>query len=110
MRSFFPLLLALATTASAQNAAQPSLIPKPVSLELRPGQCNLECPWSVEGDPTVSRALLDQLGAEVSAMHPPSTLQCFAPLSITLRLFLPDTVLPSEYYALAVREGVVFTG
>ena len=74
-------------------------------MELLPGLCNLECPWSVEGDPGVSRAFLDQLGAELNPLHPPSTLQCFAPFRISFRLFTSDTVLPSEYYQLAVRSS-----
>ncbi|MCB9165716.1 MAG: family 20 glycosylhydrolase, partial [Flavobacteriales bacterium] len=81
----------------------PAIIPSPVEYRVEEGRCNLQCPWSIEFDSGVPKALEDLLEDELTRLHGPQVLQCFAPFRIRFQLFTPDTLLPAEYYALAVR-------
>ena len=96
--------------AVAQNGPLPELIPLPQDIQLEKGTLDLRCPWMVEVDGEELSTFGTRLEKEIAPLHPISDINCFAPMRITLRAIVPDTVLPDEWYALSVQQdGIVLT-
>ncbi len=101
------VLLLLASCSNAQPPFAPGLIPLPAQLQLDHGTLDLRCPWSVQ----VSRDRYNDLGQqferEIASLHPVSEIDCLVPMTIALQVVTPDTILPNEWYALAVLSDKI---
>ena len=96
--------------AVAQNGPLPELIPLPQDIQLEKGTLDLRCPWVVEVDGEALSAFRNRLEKEIAPLHPVSDINCFVPMRIKLRVIVPDTLLPYEWYALGVQQdGIVLS-
>ncbi len=106
MRFALPLCL-LPIVAFGQSFHEPALIPRPAELAPMHRTLGMECPWNIVGHPLVDPKLLATISAEFLAQHPNTEMDCVDPVHIAFDLFTPDTILPPEWYVLAVEpDGI----
>ena len=106
MRLLF-LATLLASHANAQYSLEPKLTPRPVSIQMDQGKLDLRCPWAVQVSSERYSALKELVEQEIAPLHPSSDINCLVPMSIALQVITPDTILPTEWYALAVLSDKI---
>ncbi len=105
MRLLPAFLCSLASSALAQKAAVPYLIPDPVEVRAEPGTLDLGCPWQVEVSQSASKELFDLLREELATLQLPGTKDCLVPMRIQFSLIQPDTLLPAEWHTVQVSPN-----
>ena len=107
MRALFHALVLLPLWAWARYP--PTVIPRPVHMELAPGVLHLECPLEIRSPPGIEH-LADLFRAEVDALRPEQGVLCEAPVRIDLRHVTFDTLTPPEWHHVAVTtQGITIT-
>lgn len=104
MRLFFLHVLLLPYFLSGQTAELPALIPAPVHLEQKSGECRLDRPWKLNGDGTEVKSIIELLGTELSNLRNTNATATGDPLMIDLNLVAFDTLVPKGYYGLQVNK------